>query len=217
MSNLTLENTKKSFELQDKMNSVVNPEWRKAGNPWYRAAWIEAAELLDHFGYKWWKNLNAEADQEQILLELVDIYHFMVSDMIIDNLQPAVVVRSFERTATLKAKDKEDVRTEIESFVSIMIEQKCVPAIDFARTATILGFTLDDILRWYIAKNALNIFRQDNGYKSGEYIKNWNGVEDNVILAAYVKEHDEIVYESVYNFLSTSYENVKKGIVNETV
>ncbi len=36
------------LELQDAMNSKVNPKWREAGNAWYRAIWVECAELLDH-------------------------------------------------------------------------------------------------------------------------------------------------------------------------
>ena len=33
-----------------------------------------------------------------------------------------------------------------------------------------------------LVKNVLNKFRQDNGYKTGEYSKVWFGKEDNVHL-----------------------------------
>ena len=42
------------LEMQDAMNAHVNPEWRSAGNAWYRAIWTECAEMLDHYGWKWW-------------------------------------------------------------------------------------------------------------------------------------------------------------------
>ena len=68
------------LDLQDRMNTKVHPEWRQQGFEWYRAAWIECAELMDHAGYKWWKH--ADPDMEQIQLEVVDIWHFGMSSMI---------------------------------------------------------------------------------------------------------------------------------------
>ncbi|MBD3754209.1 MAG: dUTP diphosphatase [Gammaproteobacteria bacterium] len=43
-----------------------------------------------------------------------------------------------------------------------------------------LGF--DQLYRIYMAKNVLNKFRQDHGYKEGTYIKEWSGQEDNVVM-----------------------------------
>ena len=37
----------------------------------------------------------------------------------------------------------------------------------------------DDLYEIYIAKNVLNIFRQANGYKTGEYIKDWSAISLN--------------------------------------
>lgn len=33
--------------LQDNLNRHINPEWVSAGYEWYRAIWIECAELMD--------------------------------------------------------------------------------------------------------------------------------------------------------------------------
>ena len=70
------------LELQDGMNSKVNPDWRNAGSEWYRAIWTECAEMLDHYGWKWWKHHEPEMDQ--VKLEIVDIWHFAMSAIIID-------------------------------------------------------------------------------------------------------------------------------------
>ena len=70
------------LDLQDKMNTKVHPKWREQGYEWYRAAWIECAELMDHAGYKWWKH--AEPDIEQIQLEVVDIWHFGMSALLVE-------------------------------------------------------------------------------------------------------------------------------------
>jgi hypothetical protein len=40
-----------------------------------------------------------------------------------------------------------------------------------------MGF--DELFRLYVGKNVLNNFRQDHGYKSGDYQKLWQGREDN--------------------------------------
>lgn len=200
-----------SFVLQDKMNSTVNANWRNAGYPWYRAAWIEAAELMDHANYKWWKNLGADGDRDQILLELVDIYHFLVSDMIVNKVASFGVITSYNRCKSLKFKDKEDQLREVESFARTCLETSAVLPLDFCRVVVIFGFTLEEVLRWYIAKNTLNIFRQDNGYKDGTYIKTWAGREDNEFLAEYVNTNENINYDAVYQFLSTTYQKVKNN------
>jgi hypothetical protein len=65
------------LELQDVMNSKVNADWRKAGYEWYRAIWMESSEMLEHYGWKWWKKQHA--DVMQVKLEVVDIVHFALS------------------------------------------------------------------------------------------------------------------------------------------
>lgn len=203
------ENVVKSFELQNKLNTLVNPDWVKARYPWYRAAWIEAAELLDHANYKWWKNIDLDGDSDQILLELVDIYHFLVSDMIMTKNPPQAVINTFDRCKSLKLKSKEEKLAEVESFARTCLETKSVLPLDFNRVVVAFGFKLEDVLRWYIAKNTLNIFRQENGYKTGDYIKVWGGVEDNVVLASYVNNTPDLNYEGVHQFLTESYSKVK--------
>ena len=62
------------LELQSDMNTKVHADWKQQNFEWYRAIWVECAELLDHYGWKWWKKQNP--DVGQIELELVDIWHF---------------------------------------------------------------------------------------------------------------------------------------------
>ena len=65
--------------LQDKMNLKVHEAWRTQGFAWFRAIWIECGELVDHYGYKWWKQQFPDIDQ--VRLEIVDIWHFGMSAM----------------------------------------------------------------------------------------------------------------------------------------
>ena len=65
------------LQLQGEMNTKVHSEWQEQEFEWYRAIWVECAELLDHYGWKWWKKQTPDVDQ--IALELVDIWHFGLS------------------------------------------------------------------------------------------------------------------------------------------
>ena len=66
--------------MQEEHNAQVHPQWKEQGYEYYRAIWVECAEMLDHFGWKWWKN--QEPDIDQVKLELVDIWHFALSELI---------------------------------------------------------------------------------------------------------------------------------------
>jgi len=59
------------LELQDGMNSKVNPAWVAANNNWHRAIQVEGVEAIEHHGWKWWKK--QECDLAQLKMELVDI------------------------------------------------------------------------------------------------------------------------------------------------
>lgn len=63
--------------MQGNLNATVNPDWLKAGYPWHRAMMVEGVEALEHYGWKWWKR--QEPDLVQARIELVDIWHFIMS------------------------------------------------------------------------------------------------------------------------------------------
>jgi hypothetical protein len=58
-----------------------------------------------------------------------------------------------------------------------------------------------------MAKNILNRFRQDHGYKVQTYMKMWDGQEDNVYLMNNLNniKTDENFETNVYNILDTKY------------
>ena len=70
-----------------------------------------------------------------------------------------------------------------------------------------LNMSNEDAYIAYIAKNCLNKFRQDFGYKDGTYIKDWNGKEDNVVafeLANKIGAEDSL-FDKLYNDLKKVY------------
>ena len=71
------------FELQAMMNSKVDPNWITARYPYLRAVAIEGAEAIEHHGWKWWKKQNK--DLAQLQMELIDIWHFFLSEILLRN------------------------------------------------------------------------------------------------------------------------------------
>lgn len=203
-----------SLQLQNNLNTLVNPNWTKANYKWRRAMWVEAGELVDIVGYKWWKNVNTPIDEKQALLELVDIFHFILSEVIIANKYKSDQLYHQYVWATKHtfAKTKEDKLEQIEEFVSLCVDPFTVTSnlvTAFFQCVVALGFNIVDILKYYIGKNALNKFRQDNGYKAGTYKKQWNfngsTVEDNVVLEHIVENGTVLDFDNIYAQLKTLY------------
>ena len=164
------------LEMQDAMNAHVNPEWRQAGNEWYRAIWTECAEMLDHYGWKWWKH--QQPDLEQVQLELVDILHFAMSDYLLQDSDNAAVAERIEAELS-DPRQSEDIRSAIEIMAQTTIAQQSMHFSDFANIMALIDMDFDQLYRTYVGKNVLNFFRQDHGYQDGSYVKIWDGREDN--------------------------------------
>jgi dimeric dUTPase (all-alpha-NTP-PPase superfamily) len=168
------------LELQDAMNRKVNPDWRDAGYPWYRAIWTECAEMLDHYGWKWWKH--QKPDMAQVHLEIVDIWHFALSDLILhnDTIEKAAD-QAFDGLS--QQVEETEFRDSIEQLALASILHQSADITHFAQVMRAADLTFDELFKSYVGKNVLNFFRQDHGYKVGSYSKIWQGREDNEHLA----------------------------------
>ena len=178
---------KQMLTMQDAMNSRVSDTWRENGYEWYRAIWVECAEMLDHHGWKWWKH--QEIDIAQVQLELVDIFHFGLSL----RLMAGATVESITDTLAIEltqSSHEKDFKIALENLASAAVSNKSFDAIALADCMRLMNMDLDELFRQYVGKNTLNFFRQDHGYKEGTYIKIWNGEEDNEVLANLVNALD---------------------------
>ena len=166
--------------LQDAYNVRVHPDWRNQGFAFYRAIWTECAELLDHFGWKWWKH--QEPDLAQVKLEIVDIWHFGLSELMRTNaltnerVDPVIVKTFVERGTVALASD---FREAVETLAERTLYRQAFPLEAFVDLMVALPMSFDELHRTYVGKNVLNGFRLANGYKTGEYRKLWAGREDN--------------------------------------
>jgi len=173
--------------MQDAMNSRVSTTWRENNYEWYRAIWVECAEMLDHHGWKWWKH--QEIDVAQVQLELVDIFHFGLSLRLMSGKDIAVIATELAQEL-IEGSPESDFKLALEKLASAAVTDKSFDAIALADCMRLMDMDIDELFRQYVGKNTLNFFRQDHGYKEGTYIKVWHGEEDNEVLAALVKALD---------------------------
>lgn len=174
--------------LQDRMNTKVHPDWQSQGFAWYRAAWIECAELMDHYGYKWWKK--QQADIEQVQLEIVDIWHFGLSAMFKPNSDISALADDIVAELSSFQASGKSVLTATESLAGYCLNEKSFSVSLFWDLMAAAELSFDQLYKQYVGKNVLNFFRQDHGYKDGSYIKMWQGQEDNVHLVEILASAD---------------------------
>lgn len=179
--------------LQAAHNAEVDPAWRTAGLAYDRAIWVECAELLDHYGWKWWKKQTPDLDQVE--LELVDIWHFGLSMLLLrDGGTGDGLVEAF--AAGLPAQrgapgaDAETFRRSIERLAAAAVAEQRFDVDAFLACLAWLGMDAASLYASYVGKNVLNGFRQRNGYKDGSYRKVWAGREDNEHLVEIVAALD---------------------------
>lgn len=193
----------------------VTNKWRTID--WNRCIILESAEAIDSFNWKHWKDINWTNDENNIKIEIVDIWHFIMSYLIskvsddskiVNELYSILLyeeekvldfgtsfnnnearIRMFENLIGLSSNRTEEANYEIvKVFFQIMFNN---------------NMTFEELYELYIMKNILNKFRQDNWYKEWTYIKTWNWKEDN-----------EVALEIISNWIESAsdfYDKLKKA------
>ena len=215
--NMTLSSTKQlrqwlktMVQLQRNHNEKVHPQWDRQGYPFTRAIWIECAELMDHFGWKWWKH--QDTDLDQVKLELVDIWHFGLSALMIQHGDQVADVVADEISRATASHEQLEFREAVEVLTSKALEGD-FSIVAFTTTMRALPMSFEDLYAIYVAKNVLNVFRQENGYKEGTYRKSWAGREDNehlTELAQTLKIDSATYITDLHALLSKRYTEVLK-------
>ena len=202
------EQIKVMLELQDSMNTKVHPDWRNQGFEWYRAIWIECGELLDHYGWKWWKK--QQPDTEQVVLELIDIWHFGLSILLQEGSDIDSIAERVERELVMET-DQPDFRLDLEAFAGETLSSRAFSVQSFARLMAGMDLSFSGLYGGYVGKNVLNFFRQDHGYQDGSYAKEWGGREDNehlVEIVATLDQNSSSFKDDLYQALSARYQSL---------
>jgi len=186
------------LKLQGHLNSMINPDWVNGGARFLRAAFVESAEALEHYGWKWWKKQTI--DLPQVQMELVDILHFYLSHTIVEaGGDVEAAARALVADLASPASVALDGKTHALEALNVPELLELIGGLAVCGRASfkVLEQTMracemswNDAYTQYVSKNVLNIFRQQHGYKEGTYIKIWNGEEDNVVLARLLSQQD---------------------------
>jgi len=220
-----LEIISETFVIQNKLNTITcGVDWKsgfcKTDNgrkktDFNTAILVESVELLDSYPWAHWKNINNEIDNNNVIVELCDIYHFLLSVMIANN----IAYRNIDKFFTHIPKnfyDVDDKISAIKKFILKILElgnfNNTVSdphnnlILNFMQLLANLNVNFIDVLELFYAKSALNRLRQENGYKEGLYKKIWDGNEDNVFMYNMVK--DGVDKDDFYTTLKEKYESL---------
>ncbi len=200
------------LNLQAQMNAKVNPDWIKAAYPYLRAVVVEGAEAMEHRGWKWWKK--QDCDMQQLQMELVDIWHFTLSHILLnhggDQLASLQELLQGDAAASVRFDGHEyrisdlDLIGKLELNIGLAAAKRIsIPL--FAALLHDCEMDWNELYCQYVGKNVLNFFRQDHGYKQGTYRKLWNGREDNEHLVEIMQQLDS----STADFQHQLYANLK--------
>jgi len=221
---------KEMLELQQKLNDSTNGlGWEsgvtKSGKliNWKRCTYLECAELIESYPWKHWKNIDAVADYDNIKIEVVDIWHFIMSqalqeykinnlgdiDILSNNIESIKNYSNFIDNNSATQKDYYSDIEVVEDLIAKLFDNSDINLLieSFFNIAMQSGLNLNTLYNLYIGKNILNRFRQDNGYKDGSYIKIWNDREDNMVMKEILDSEDTITAVILYEKLEKEYQN----------
>jgi hypothetical protein len=132
---------------------------------------------MDHYGgWKWWKA--SQRDVEQVMLEIVDIWHFGLSMRITPERDFAAAGAQIAAEWSHPPASAGFLR-DVEQLAATAVAQGQFAVGLIPVLLADIGRNFDDLYRAYLGKNVLNFFRQDHGYRDGSYVKQWAGREDN--------------------------------------
>ena len=172
------------YEMQEKLNiEASGPHWRRraeSGELRFRLAMkMEVAELIDHMHWKWWKAPIPE-DKLKCQLEIVDIWHFFLSDTMAADFDVNIMTEDI-----LGFVPYEDVVDPVAVAANIFAINASWPLFQLTH---MFFDSFKELYVQYIGKNTLNTFRYANGYKEGTYVKQWGTKEDNDVMQMILAE-----------------------------
>lgn len=236
---------KEMLSLQNAFNAATNgPDWNVTGVSkegkeidWFLCINMESGEAIDSTPYKHWKSIENEVNWANINIELTDIWHFILSQVIVsgyslDSLLDKVkdhinlngleihnykhlnnVLRNIQFISNASMDNVGLFMKDPYSKEDLESYKLYVVISEFIRACYVANLPFDELYSLYIMKNCLNGFRQTNGYKEDTYIKNWIGMdgktyEDNVMCQEIWESLENQNYNNLMNELQKYYDDM---------
>lgn len=229
------DSVKTALGMQLRLNQTIHPQWDTQPWSYSRAVWLELAELADHYGWKWWAK--QERDLRQCKIEIVDMFHMMISGLLrafggdkanLDLMSHAITCELEDYLHQEQMADSFLWQVDrMASFYAALSRDNADPDIDgedlqvcmeyLGNLMGALPLSWAELHSLYIAKNALNFFRQAKGYKTGEYDKVWlDGREDNEHMMDIVDSYpaEQVLSPDFESMLTRDLENAHRAQSN---
>lgn len=219
MKFLTLEQFTEMWKMQDQLNSKITPNWKEMGYNWNLYIKAEVMEFFEYIGYKHWKTPDQvkKPSDMQARLELVDIWHFLLSCIIETKAELNTIEYEWERFYNLIEESGpttlEDCKYQVSRLDNKDMNNRR-KALCLTDGLQLCEWSWEELYKAYIGKVALNAFRQDHGYKEGTYQKLWKTCEeeteeDNFFLEQILTELSltpgALTYQAAYHKLGIEY------------
>lgn len=160
--------------------SILGNDWLTQGKDFMLAASVESTEAVDCTGWEWWKK--SELAVDSMKMELVDVALFTFSQAMVELFTPKQVAIYLQEGFGFDYQVSDTIQLCKKLQVSAARGLVISTVVDLAKVSDSIGMDMNELYALYIGKAVLNGFRQDNGYKLGDYPKDWNGVSDNSVL-----------------------------------
>lgn len=166
---------------------------------WNRCISQKSSSIIDLLPWKHYRDLNLRSDLRSIKENIVDIWNYTLSFVIQEyGLEDAssVIIQHYEKElkkekTVLSSLDVISLLYKVEQ-LQLSMHQKNTSSFEllslFFDLLNIVYFeqpffvAFNKLERYFYGKNALNLFRQNNGLLYGTYNKDWAGEEDRLIL-----------------------------------
>ncbi|MOA01533.1 dUTPase [compost metagenome] len=212
--NFTLEQIEAMMSMQDSLNKRLAADWALKSWNWKHAIIDECMEVHGHLGWKWWKDtsqykvgITAE-NRKQVQLEVVDIWHFIMSWAIDYRYSPDEVAKELKNPTRTG-----NIYCEVDRLMAFAATNN-IPINQFASLMHESGLTGQELYEIYVGKYALNRFRWDHGYDDGTYMKHW------LVPAVSIMSHEDnwflelILFDLRQNSIEVTAAKVELALTN---
>lgn len=171
MTSKDVELIKEMLQMQAKLDEAIMKEYglKKINERNLTFAILDEVGELTHElkgDWCWWKKSQAPVDEEKVLGELVDIWHFVLSHQ--NHFGSGEEeLRAEEQLIENAKRYFREIKTFLKGIIYLLADLTCITEGKLERLIAIteyLGFTIEDVHKAYCDKNKVNYQRLESGY-----------------------------------------------------
>lgn len=171
MTSKDIDLIKEMLQMQAKLDEAIMKEYglKKINERNLTFAILDEVGELTHElkgDWCWWKKSQAPVDEEKVLGELVDIWHFVLSHQ--NHFGSGEEeLRAEEQLIENAKRYFREIKTFLKGIIYLLADLTCITEGKLERLIAIteyLGFTIEDVHKAYCDKNKVNYQRLKEGY-----------------------------------------------------